>query len=146
VAGSVRHRRGGIASLRGVLREHSEAVEYDLLRLGRHVDDLGTPALSWRDLWVIVSHAQPDTATFKALNPDWQHTLEVEFLRSIEYTNRWAQWAQTADATGDTPKPSKKKPRNVPVPVPLPWDPVVKEEPKLTAVSIAEMNKFLGWS
>ena len=85
----VRDRRGGIASLRGVLGEHSEAVEYDLLRLGQHIDDLGTPALSWRDLWVVVTCAQPDTATFKALNPDWQHTLEVEFLRSIEYTNRW---------------------------------------------------------
>ena len=95
---------------------------------------------------MVVTCAQPDTATFKALNPDWQHTLEVEFLRSIEYTNRWNQWAQTADATGETPKPVGKKPRNIPKPVPLPWDPPPKEEPTFTAVSIAEMNKFLGWS
>lgn len=131
---------GGIGSLRGVLRDHSEAVEYDLLRLGKHIDDLGTPALSWRDLWVLVTCAQPDTATFKALNPEWQHTLELEFLRSIEYTNRWNQWAQTADA-------AKKRPTDVPKPAPLPWDdPKPRgDDAKPTAVSIDEMNAFLGW-
>lgn len=130
---------GGIGSLRGVLRDHSGAVEYDLLRLGKHIDDLGTPDLSWRDLWVLVTCAQPDTATFKALNPDWQHTLELELLRSIEYTNRWLQWAKTEDA-------AKKRPTDVPKVAPLPWDPKPRlDETKPTAVSIAEMNAFLGW-
>lgn len=140
MAGSVGGYRGGIGSLRGVLRDHSGAVEYDLLRLGKHIDDLGTPDLSWRDLWVLVTCAQPDTATFKALNPEWQHTLEVEFLRSMEYTSRWLQWSKTEDA-------SKKRPVNVPKPVPLPWDakPTL-DESKPSAVSIDEMNEFLGWS
>lgn len=147
----VRRDAGGIVGLRGVLRDHSEAVEYDLLRLGKHLDDLGTPALSWRDLFVIVTRAQPDTATFKALNPEWQHTHEIEFLRSIEYRLRWLQWAQTADATGETPKRKGPPPRNVPEVWPLPWDdppPVKKPAEGYTgdAVPIDELNEFLGWT
>jgi hypothetical protein len=139
MAGGVRDHSGGIAGLRGVLAEHSEAVEYDLLRLGRHIDDLGTPGLSWRDLWVIVTCAQPDTATFKALNPDWQHTVELELMRAQEYATRWQMWAKTEDA-------HKKPPRNVPKPLPLPWDPTAKEEVKPTAMTIAEADEFLGWT
>jgi hypothetical protein len=98
---------------------------------------------------VIVTCAQPDTATFKALNPDWQHTVEVELLRSLEYTNRWLQWAKTSDASGETPKPapSGKRPRNIPKPVPLPWDPAPSaDESKPTAMTIDEANAWLGWS
>lgn len=90
--------------------------------------------------------AQPETATFKALNPQWQHTLEVEFLRSIEYTSRWLQWAQTADASGETPRPAPagKRPRNIPKPLPLPWDPQPKPEP--SAMTLTEAADWLGWS
>lgn len=83
--------------------------------------------------------AQPDTATFKALNPEWQHTLEVELLRSVEYRLRWLQWAKTSDA---------EKRRNVPVPSPLPWDPKPKTDDtyKGDALPIEELNKVLGWT
>lgn len=129
---------GGIASLRVVLAEHSGAVEYDLLRIGKHLDDVGTPALSWRDLWVLITHAQPETATFKALNPDWQHTHEVEFLRSIEFRLRWLQWAKTGDA---------EKRRNVPELWPLPWDPKPKTSTyKGDALPVDELNKIIGWT
>lgn len=129
---------GGIAGLRVILAEHSGAVEYDLLRIGKNLDDLGTPGLSWRDLLVLVTYAQPDTAVFKALNPDWQHTHEVEFLRSIEYRLRWLQWAKTPDA---------EKRRNVPDVWPLPWDPKPKtEQYRGDALPIDELNAFLGWT
>ena len=56
---------------------------------------------------VVVRQAQPDTATFKALNPRWQATPEVEFLRSMEYSLRWLQWAQTRQGSRGlgSPKP-----------------------------------------
>jgi hypothetical protein len=88
---------------------------------------------------VLVTCAQPDTATFKALNPDWQHTLEVELLRAIEHPLRWLMWAKTEDA-------HKKPPRNVPKHLPLPWDGQPKDEVKPTAMTIAEANEFLGWT
>jgi hypothetical protein len=139
LAGGVEADAGGIAGLRVVLAEHSGAVEYDLLHLGKNLDDLGTPALSWRDLLVIVTHAQPETATFKALNPEWQHTNEVEFLRSIEYRLRWLQWVKTEDA--------KRHPKSPPEPWALPWDPKPKSDAyKGDAVPIDELNDFLGWT
>lgn len=139
MAGGVQGQAGGIAGLRVVLAEHSGAVEYDLLRIGKHLDDLGTPALSWRDLLVLVTHAQPDSATFKALNPEWQHTPDLELLRSVEYRLRWLQWVKTEDA--------RRHPKSPPQPMPLPWDP----EPEQTAykgdaLPIEELNDFLGWT
>jgi hypothetical protein len=86
-----------------------------------------------------VTHAQPETATFKALNPEWQHTQEVEFLRSIEYRLRWLQWVKTEDA--------KKHPKSPPVPVPLPWDPAPKTDTyKGDALPLDELNKVIGWT
>jgi hypothetical protein len=50
---------GGIAGLCRLLGEHGEAIEYDLIQLGLRLDWLGTEALSWRDLLVIVRQAGP---------------------------------------------------------------------------------------
>lgn len=38
--------------------------------MGRSIEDLGTPALSWRDLFVIVRHSGPTSALIRALQPD----------------------------------------------------------------------------
>lgn len=61
---------GGICSLCQLLAEHGEAIEFDLLSMGRRLDDLGTSALSWRDLWVIVRNLGPDSALSRAMFPD----------------------------------------------------------------------------
>lgn len=87
---------------------------------------------------MLVTCAQPDTATFKALNPEWQHTIDVELLRSMEYRLRWLQWAKTSDA---------EKRRNVPEPSPLPWDPKPKTDAyKGDALPVDELNQVLGWT
>lgn len=88
---------------------------------------------------MLVTHAQPETATFKALNPEWQHTNEVEFLRSIEYRLRWLQWVKTEDA--------KRHPKSPPEPWALPWDPKPEADAyKGDALPIPELNDFLGWT
>lgn len=53
---------GGIAALAAELAEHGEAIEFDLIALGLRREWLGTPALSWRDLWVILHHLPRDSA------------------------------------------------------------------------------------
>ena len=95
MAGGVGHRSGGIVSLLGVLRDHGEAVEYDLLRCGLRREWLGSEQLTWRDLSVIVRQAQPDTALYKAMAGDrWPRTTELELLRMIERGVRVLAWQQ----------------------------------------------------
>ena len=89
-----------------------EAIEHDLLLIGRHIDELGV-TLTWRDLFVLVKWAQPDSATYKAMNPQWVSNAETELLRSIELTNRVLVWQQTKDGHAG---------RNAPKPHRWPWE------------------------
>ena len=51
-------RAGGIFGLLDLVDEHREAIEYELLVIGRRLDELSTAALSWRDLFVLVRRWQ----------------------------------------------------------------------------------------
>lgn len=135
MGGGVRCRGGGIASLLGVLRDHGEAVEYDLLRCGLRLDWLGTPRLSWHDLSVLVRHAQRGTAIYAALTgAESLRTPELELLRSLEHTARVLVWQQTRDG---------ERGRNFPKPAGLPWDDPDPSRPD--EMSLAETFAFLGW-
>lgn len=61
MAGGFRGERGGIRGLRELISGHSSAIEYDLIKLGLRLDDLGG-RLSWRDLKVVVDHLPPESA------------------------------------------------------------------------------------
>lgn len=63
MAGGVDGRPGGIAGVCAELTEHGEAIEYDLLVIGRSLEDLGTDRLSWRDLWIVLTQA-PRTSAY----------------------------------------------------------------------------------
>ena len=54
------------------VRQEAERArrEYDLLVMGRSIEDLGTPALSWRDLLVIVRRSGPSSALARELQPE----------------------------------------------------------------------------
>lgn len=85
---------GGIAGLLDLVDEHQEAIEYELLLIGRHLDELGTPALSWRDLYVLVRRWQrtPGNAFAAAVHgsevPSWMEqvlALVVDALQGIAF-------------------------------------------------------------
>ena len=61
----------------------------------------------------MVAYLPPDSAVWRASNPHWQRTPEIDLLRMVEHGVRVLAWQQTADAT---------KGRNYPKHVPLPWD------------------------
>ena len=104
MAGGVRGGRGGIGGLLRLLREHGEAVEYDLIALGLRLDDLGTERLSWRDLLVIARQSPPGSALNRALDPGWRATLDTHLLRRIEHAGRVSVW-QNAGGRGPAPEP-----------------------------------------
>lgn len=61
------------------------AIEYELIKLGLRIEWLGSPALSWRDLKVIVHHLPPDSALGQAFEPDrWQWAdIKTQLLASM---------------------------------------------------------------
>lgn len=135
----VRRHLGGIGGLLRLLREHGEAVEYDLITLGLRLDCLGSEALTWRDLLVIVrqSSGRRESALHRALNPAHQHTVEVEMLRAVEYRLHWLVWAKTEDGA---------KRRNPPEPIRFSWEPRPRNEYTGDTMTVAEWDEYLGWT
>lgn len=120
-----------------VIDEHPDAIEYDLMRCGARLRDFPRAGVSWRDMYVLITQAQPDSAAFKALNPHWQRTPELDLLRSIEHSLRWLRWAKTEDA---------KRNRDIPEPHRFPWDPEPEGVMRGDVMTLDEADDFLGWS
>lgn len=85
---------GGIAGLLELVDEHQEAIEFELLLIGRHLDELGTPSLSWRDLYVLVRRWQktPGNAFAASMHgsevPSWSEqvlALMVDLQQAIAW-------------------------------------------------------------
>lgn len=85
---------GGIFGLLELVDEHQEAIEFELLIIGRHLNELATPALSWRDLYVLVRRWQrtPGNAFAAAVHgsevPSWMEqvlALVVDALQGIAF-------------------------------------------------------------
>ena len=127
---------GGIGSLVRLLREHGEAIEYDLIRLGLRLDWLGTERLSWRDLWVIVRQSGPDTALWRTEARRVVQTPETDLLRAVEHSLRVLIWQQTKDGqTG----------RNPPQAITFPWE-RKRDEYAGDAMPLTELKARLGWA
>ena len=127
---------GGISGLLELIREHKAALEYDLIALGLRLAWLGSEALSWRDLLVIVQQSPADCALARALNPDlaWGGLTEY-LLAHISDTVSWLQWAKTEDGS---------KNRNHPKLWPRPGVEVPEKKP-VTTVPLDEAIARLGW-
>ncbi|WNM65689.1 tail assembly chaperone [Arthrobacter phage Vulpecula] len=100
---------GGIGSLCLVLDEHAEAIEYDLLVMGRSLEDLGTPALSWRQLMVVVKQAGPGSALARALDPEmdaWTSgAITPWLLATVVDLLAGANWQRVGKKSAPKPKP-----------------------------------------
>lgn len=106
---------GGIRSLNRLLDEFRVEIEYELIRLGLRLRNVGMPGLNLRDLWVIVSHPAKDGPLFQAMAgqayTDW--TVGDYLLAELVDVAHWLQWAKTEDG---------QKGRNFPARVPRPGE------------------------
>lgn len=110
---------GKIASIQRLIEKHSDAVEFDLIKLGLRLRDCPSESFNWRDLWVIVTNAPQDSSTFSAVNTDaagWTKTNML--LADIADATSWLVWAKTKAASkGGTPPDRIPRPgvkRNLP--------------------------------
>jgi hypothetical protein len=112
VAEGLRSDGGGIVGLHRLLEEHGEAIEYDLLDHQFRLDDLGTEALSWRDLFVLIRRWQklPETATCEAVHGRRWTTTEQLLAGAVDVLQA-ANWQRAGKKTAAKPKP-----------VPRPWE------------------------
>lgn len=116
---------GGIAGLCELIRQHKEAVEYHLITLGLRLAWLGTSALSWRDLHVIVKQCPRDSGLYHAVSgPDADWGLPEHLLANVFDGIQTLIWMQSEDGA---------KGVNRPEPLPRPGV-VVETGPDLDAV------------
>ena len=134
---------GKLTALAGLVDEHSEAIEFDLLKHGyrlRWLDDPTGRDFNWRDLWVLVRHFGPETATHVAVNgqEESEWTLANHLLAMIAENTSLAIWMKTADA-------QKKPPKNRPKPI---YRPGVEDDSKQKigkdTLPAADMISWLG--
>ena len=97
---------GGIFGLLDLLEAHPEEVEYDLISHGLRLRQLGTPLLSWRDLYVIVRQQPSDAALARAMDPEgsaWG--LSEQLLAAIADASHVRVWQAGSGKKSDRPKP-----------------------------------------
>lgn len=101
---------GGIARLLTFVREHGAVLEYDLLRLGLDLRLVGTRALSWRRLGVLVPLLAADESTAlgrKLLGTEWtlwHSTLQTNALtRRLIHAVEISNWQRGNDPKDKDP-------------------------------------------
>lgn len=135
MAGRVRGQPGGILGLLKLVEEHSEAVEYDLIRMGLRLRNAGTSGFNWRDLWVVVRNLGRDTVTFAAIHADDDSVDPAwgvsEYLLAAAVDALNFRLYQAGGGKGQKPKP-----------VPRPGDTV---RTRGDSMSREEADAWLGW-
>jgi hypothetical protein len=128
MAGSIDGVRGGIIGLVQLLNEHGEAIEYELLTIGKHISDLGTKRLSWRDLKVVVTQSPPRGALHRSIDPKgWGWSADTYLLAALTDLSAAGNWQRAGN---------KNKPRPTPVPRP---NQVKKKKPSLASRALKQV-------
>lgn len=122
MAEALRRGAGGIAGLADFLREHGEAVEWDMARYwpGRSLLELYRGEMSWRELRVFLRFLPHDSATHRSVHPESREetfwTPDRHLLATIVDSVRENTFA-TVKLGGDPKKTARLKP---PKPIPRP--------------------------
>jgi len=137
VEAGLRCRRGGIRGLLELIRQHREAIEYDLIALGLRLDWLGSERLTWRDLWVIVERQASSSALARAVDPEGSAWGQLEHLVAGMFDAlQVANWQRGRARRSDFPKPLPR--------------PGVEQEAQLVGsgggIPMDEMARRLGWT
>lgn len=125
-----------LAAVQWLIDIHADALEYELIRNGVRLRWLGSPLLSWQDVWLIAANAPAGSRLASLLDERNTWTPTDWWLRSIEYSLRWLMWAKTKDGQRNRSKPK---------PAPAPGDGTPKKrDPELTGMSKTELRAYLS--
>lgn len=132
---------GGIQSLIAFVDQYRQELDYDVIRLGLRIRDIGQDWFTWEDLRAVVKGLQRDRTTLlaRAVSGDEaiEWTTEAQLLAAVFDRLGWLdyrlQWLGGA-AKAEPPEPLER--------------PGVKSKTKQwtgNAVTIEEMDRKLGW-
>lgn len=117
MAGAVHGDAGGIRSLLIELKEHGEAINFDLMARGWTRRDIG-PRLTWTDFYHFLKWMPPvpESAYYRSRKPNsWWVTPELQILAGQLYALEGANW-QRGGCQGSGPKPIKfPEDRDIPI-------------------------------
>jgi hypothetical protein len=113
VAAGQRPRAGGILGLQLEILSDPDrrlALQADLLRIGRSLDDLGSEALTWYDLRALVRQLQGSTDSELAAAILGYHpwSVEAQLLAIIADTEAMGNWQRAGKKNAPKPKPIER--------------------------------------
>lgn len=106
-----------LQGLRWLCGQHASEVEYECIKLGLRLRDLGTDRLTWRDLYVIAKHVEPGTPLAGVISADMAWTRGDHLIADVFDAIRAMHWGSAGHAEavpdeylhprpGDVPKAS----------------------------------------
>jgi len=132
VEGRVDGRPGGSWRLLDLVDEHQEAVEFELLRAGFRLRDVGSEQLDWRDFYVLVR--------------GWVNVPHNEVARSARGHDLWTVEEQLLAIAADRLAHAnwQRAGRRVapPKPLPRPWD---KKKSRQLGRDAIPISQFDDW-
>lgn len=133
-----RSRPGKILGLIAFIEEHRAAVRSDLLHLGLRLEQLGTPDLTWAEMYALAHCADSTTAMFRAMNG---HSWSVDTILAAHlYDLQMMQAYQFNRANGGR----MRKPKPFPRPEALmPSDDEANESTMGQAAPLEDIQEFL---
>ena len=97
---------GGILGLCRLIREHEDAARFDLLKVGRSLDDLFAGRLGWPDLRAVVRNAEAGSLLRIAVFGDEGRYSRTDYLLvALLNTLRSMSWQIGGDEKAPKPKP-----------------------------------------
>lgn len=105
---------GGIASLTLIIREHGDALEYDLITRTPHTLRSVPGSLDWRELGAFVKYLPMDSALKSEMNPDsayWEGSRRVPMMLADLFDLLQFQNYLILKTNGAKPKKPKPYPR-----------------------------------
>lgn len=127
---------GGIFGLVDLLDEHEAEIEYDLISHGLRLRQLGTEALTWRDLKIIIELQPPEkSALVRSQDPEgFAWGIAEHLLAIIADSSRARVWQEGSGKSHDKPKP-----------IPRPGvDTTEKTRYRYDVLPVNDMADFLG--
>ena len=119
-----------------MLREFRTEIEYELIRLGLRLRDVGAPGFNLRDLYVVATHPAKDGPLGRAMSrkisgeaSDW--SVSEHLLASAVDALNWLVWSKTEDGA---------KNRRLPKPIPRPGASTASDERRVkgTGMTVEE--------
>lgn len=137
---SRRRNTGGIIGLLDYVEGNRQAVEFDLIKLGLRLRDVGSKRFTWEDLRAALVGIRSDPASSLARaveGPDLQWTLTAQLIAAVYDQTQYSNYLLRRLAGDDK--------ADLPEPLPRPGVKPTTVQWAGKAVTIEEMDRLLGW-